>query len=390
MNDIQRGILLLFRSGITGETYNLPEGFSIGEAEPIIRKHTIVPLAYQGAVQCGVPAGEPAMQRMFQQYCRAMLYSERQMKAVDTVFRCFEENGIDYMPLKGCKMKALYPRPELRSMGDADVLIRMEQYGRIRPLMQKLGFAEGLESDHELIWKSESLYLELHKQLMASRHGEFHSYCADSWALAKPVSGTRYAFSREDEFIYLFIHFAKHYRGSGIGCRHMVDLWVYRRANPDMDEEYIRSRLEQIHLYEFYRNIVATLHACFEDGEPDEKTDFITDFIFACGNWGTLENRMLSGGARRAKTAGSAGKGRMRYFLRSVFPSKESMVGLYPILKNKPCLLPACWLRRLVRLALFERRKVRRNLAVQMAATPEKIETHRQALNYVGIDFWEK
>ena len=37
-------------------------------------------------------------------------------------------------------MKALYPAPELRVMGDADVLIRLEQYEKIVPLMEKMGF----------------------------------------------------------------------------------------------------------------------------------------------------------------------------------------------------------------------------------------------------------
>ena len=46
------------------------------------------------------------------------------------------------MPLKGCNMKALYPSPELRVMGDADILIRVEQYDRIRPIIQSLGFEE--------------------------------------------------------------------------------------------------------------------------------------------------------------------------------------------------------------------------------------------------------
>ena len=63
----------------------------------------------------------------------------------------FEKNGIAHMPLKGILMKQLYPRPDMRIMGDADILIRVEQYEKIKPLLEELGFAEKLESDHELI-----------------------------------------------------------------------------------------------------------------------------------------------------------------------------------------------------------------------------------------------
>lgn len=38
----------------------------------------------------------------------------------------FDAGGIDYMPLKGSILKDLYPRHEMRMMGDADILIRME------------------------------------------------------------------------------------------------------------------------------------------------------------------------------------------------------------------------------------------------------------------------
>ena len=43
-------------------------------------------------------------------------------------FTIAEENGIDYLPLKGYNLKKLYPKPELRTMGDADVLIRLADF----------------------------------------------------------------------------------------------------------------------------------------------------------------------------------------------------------------------------------------------------------------------
>ena len=55
----------------------------------------------------------------------------------------------------------------------------------------------------------------------------------------------------EDEFIYLFTHFAKHYRDGGIGCRYVVDLWVFLRNNPTMDPEKIKRELDKLQLREF-------------------------------------------------------------------------------------------------------------------------------------------
>ena len=49
MNTLETGIMRLLRSGITGEKLQLPEGFSLEEALPILKKHSVISLAYQGA-----------------------------------------------------------------------------------------------------------------------------------------------------------------------------------------------------------------------------------------------------------------------------------------------------------------------------------------------------
>ena len=163
MNTTQQGIILLLKSAITGEKLPLPEAFDLEAALTEINRHKIHTLAFQGGINCGIPRNHPAMQQLFQKYCHAMLVSEGQLRELQRIYKAFDKNGIAYMPLKGCNMKSRYPRPELRLMGDADILIRMEQYERIVPIMESLDFVFKGESDHELIWQSKGLYLELHK-----------------------------------------------------------------------------------------------------------------------------------------------------------------------------------------------------------------------------------
>ena len=170
---------------------------------------------------------------------------------LDKVFAAFDEHHIDYLPLKGVLLKHIYPKAEMRSMGDADVLIRVDQYDRIKPLMPPLGFAEVTESDHELIWQSEVLHLELHKRLVPSYHEAEFAYFGDGWDRAVKLQGCRYDMKPEDEYVFLFAHFAKHYVDGGIGIRHALDLWVYRRTNPDLDNAYIQTELKKLKLERF-------------------------------------------------------------------------------------------------------------------------------------------
>ena len=306
---------------------------------------------------------------------------------IERVCAEFDGAGIDYMLLKGCNLKQLYPKPELRLMGDADILIRTGQYNLIRPIMQKLGFTERAESDHELIWNTKMLQLELHKRLIPSYNKDYYRYFGDGWNLAKPFYGTRFEMEKEDEFIYLFTHFAKHYRDGGIGCRHVTDLWVYRRAYPNLDEAYINAELNKLQLLEFYQNIQTLIAAWFEDSEWDEKTQFITDFIFESGSWGEHKTHIISAGVKAAKDAGSVTRGKVKRATRMLFPTALDMRQKYPILRRLPFLLPICWLIRWITAVLFRRKNIQRQRRALTISTVDEIKTYQQALDYVGLDF---
>ena len=387
MDQIQQGIIVLLKSAVTETALALPEGFDIEAALPLIKKHHMATLCYDGAVRCGMPRAHPVMQELFQGYCKLLRISEGQMRELRRIYEAFEENNIDYMPLKGSNMKFLYPKPELRIMGDADILIRTEQYDRIVPIMESLGFTAVLESDHELTWKSSGLYLELHKHLIPSYNKDYYAYFGRGWDLARPVEGTRYAMTPEDTYIYLFTHMAKHYRDGGIGCRHVVDLWVYRRANPNLDDVYIGAELEKLQLRKFHENICRMLAVWFEDGEPDQKTQVLTDCIFASGSWGKAEDHILSQSIKNSKTSVLGFSGRWVYLCRLIFPSVKNLSQNYPVLSRAPWLYPAVWLIRIVQKLTLENGKIRKHGKVMGMLTREKLDERHRMLQYVGLDY---
>jgi hypothetical protein len=250
-----------------------------------------------------------------------------------------------------------------------------------------LGYQPGLESDHEYVWNAPDLYLELHKRLIPSYNADYYAYYGDGWQLAKHREGFCYTMTREDTFIYLFTHFAKHYRDGGIGCRHVLDLWVYLRAYPDLDMTYIRGELEKLKIGTFYENVRRLLDAWFEDGKMDDRLELMNAFIFDSGSWGKRKNHVLSAEVKSRKAAGSARGGRIRSVCRLLFPAARDMVFQYPILENAPWLLPVMWPVRWVKVILFRRSKLRMVQREFRAATTEKVDEFQWALNEVGLDF---
>lgn len=383
----QKGFLTIIKSAITGARLTLPDGFTLEQVADWTRRHHVLTLIYDGAARCGVSKGLPVMQELFRGYVKQLQVSERQMQQVRAIFRTFEEHGIEYMPLKGCKLKELYPQPELRKMGDADILIRTEQYPKIRPLMESLGFAEKVESDHELIWENSALYLELHKRLIPSYNEDFYSYFGDGWKLAKHREGNRFSMSAEDEMVYLFTHYAKHFRDGGIGCRHVLDLWAFLRANPGLDEQYVLAELEKLQLREFYENTRRLIAVWFEDAAADEKTDLMTNFIFSSGSWGVAGSQLLSLAVRDSKHGAFSANSRLQYICKYLFPKADAISDKFPILKKAPWLLPIIWIIRPFKKLLFERNTLKQHEKNIGALSQDKVDERQRWLNYVGLDY---
>lgn len=387
MNTIQRGIITLLKSAVTEQSLPLPEGFDLAEAYPLAKRHHMSTLLYDGAVRCGIDRGLPVMQKLFQSYVKLMLISERQMAQVEKITGAFQEAGIDYMPLKGTLMKGRYPKPELRVMGDADILIRLEQYDRIIPVLEQLGMRAEKESDHELVWVHNDLYLELHKRLIPSYNKDFHRYFGNSWSLAKGCDGSRYSMTAEDEMIYLFTHYAKHFRDGGIGCRHVLDLWVYLRSVPQLDEAYIQGELNKFGLLKFYLHTRDLIAVWFEDAPETEMSDFLTDAVFNSGSFGLSDQRVRSRAVRDKNQSILGINSRLLYLWQTAFPPGYVLRDKYTVLKKAPWLLPVVWLIRPFYKVLFERETLEKQEQNLEALSEREVAARRAVLHKIGLDY---
>lgn len=385
MDSIQQGTIMLVQSALDKKAYVLPENFSMEKAEKLILKHQIVGLAYEGAVLCGVSKANPVMQRLFQIYYQQILRDEKQRKALDRLFQTFEKNGIDYLPVKGLDMKKLYPNPAMRPMGDADVLIRMEQYGNIREIMQNLAYQEGEQTGHELIWDCPALHLELHKQLMSSYFPDLQSYYGNGWGFAMPLKGHRYTYRPEDMYIYHFAHLVKHYRRGGIGLRHVLDLWLFKKNNPTMDMTYVETELERLRLCEFYNNLWKMINYWFADGQTDEITDYLTEFFFNSGSWGDKANFTRFIALKNKKQGLEDHKNRFAKAVALIFPGLTSMKGKFPVLNRYPWLLPVMWPVRWGQVLLFRRGNIKKVRDQWKYSSDEEISEYEASLQYVGL-----
>ncbi len=385
------GLITLLRSALKDEPGTLPEDFDWSKAADSLYHHHLVAMAVRGAARCGVSRTEPALRQLTALFCKDVAKSRLQMKQLHAIYAVFQERGIAYMPVKGAVLKPLYPQSELRAMGDADVLIRQEQYPVIRDIMLSFGMQKDIESDHEYIWCSGDFKLELHKRLIPSYNKDYYAYYGDGWRLAqKDEQSSAYFLSPEDHFIYLLVHFAKHYRDGSISAKNICDFWVHRKAYPNMDEDYLSAELQKLKLLDFYRNMLNLLDTWFEGAPPTAAVELLTQTVFQGGIYSQSESFQTVSVIKLRKENASLSGSKYTVLRRKLFPPVNALTNRYPILLKAPVLLPFVWIVRGFEILFLHSERRKRGMAESRALMhmdTEQIADYENSLRAVGLDF---
>ncbi len=387
MTDFQRGFVNLAKAALTGEAPVLPEDFSYASAYLLADQQQIVPMIYYGALMDPAFAACSEAERFMERTCIFIAHNADQQETIARIFAAFDAEGFSYMPLKGTLLKEMYPDPEMRPMGDADILVRVDQYDRIKPAMEGVGLSFIKESNHEYIWISDTgLIIELHKRLIPSNNEDFFAYYGDGWRLARPMEGcvARHELSPEDQYIYLVTHYAKHFRDQGAGMKYILDFYVYRRHYPDLDMAYVEAEMRKLWLWEFHENLMHLLAVWFDGEASDEMSDYLTSKVFGDGVFGKTSRGAISEGLRLSKSSKSA-KRAARW--RTLFPSYEQMCLRMPILKKWPILLPLMWIVRWFDVLFNHKDRYYTRMSRMEQMSEENILAYQEELNYVGLDY---
>ena len=381
----EKGIMELIGCALNGGAPNLDDTFDFERAYEFAQKRQIVPIIYYGAVN--VPGFMDTMtgKRFFKSTMNMSFYCAEQDDTINSVGEAFKQNKIHHLMVKGTIIRSLYPYPEMRLMSDADILIKEEEYSKIKPIMLSLGFLEQYESDHELVWKKGEYTIELHKRLVPSYNKDYYEYFGDGWKLATHMdeSTGEALMSDEDSFIYNFVHYAMHYRNGGIGVKHVTDFYVIMQKNPSLDFKYIEKELEKLQLLEFWKNTKNLLDVWFGGKESTELTDFMTAKIFDSETYGTRENKIISEAVRTSNT-GSFMK--TKRLLSLIFPTHSAMCQKYGFLKKAPILLPVMWVFRWFHL-LFTPSRIKARKKELELLDKQSVNEYQSELDMVGLRF---
>lgn len=318
--------------------------------------------------------------------------------AMDAVGAAFSAAGIDYMPFKGELLRLCYPHPELRTMGDRDILIHPSDREASDRIMRALGYDGFI--DHPAVWvyQKPALTFELHDSMFyehLANQVDYRAFFETVWDGAADLGAHRFAPKPELHFLYLMAHAAKHIVNYGTGFRPFLDMVFFCRAESPLDWDYIVDKLRELSLYEFTLRCFRLCEEWFDVTMPlpcgTADDAFLTDTtekIFRDGLFG-YGNTDDNAGARAAKEILHDGKpyalAAARQTVHNLFPPYRDLesVPWYSWVSGKPWLLPAAWVYRWFFVLLHKGGRGKKRL--QEAFQRDSIQKRRSYLDSWGL-----
>ena len=192
----------------------------------------------------------------------------------------FESNEINYCIIKGAAAAVNYPKPDVRDMGDIDVLVCRKDFERAKEILSENGYIEKVvypQIGHEVEYNKNGISVELHIQAPGVPEGKLGE---NLYEVIQEVSkNTEVSEIGEVKFckpcsqyngLILLLHVISHI-GSGIGIRQICDwaMYVKNELNYEIWENYLEPILNENKILFFTK--VLTKMCCKYLGLPIEE-----------------------------------------------------------------------------------------------------------------------
>ena len=264
---------------------------------------------------------------------------------------------IDHLLFKGYVLKDYYPVPELRTYGDIDFLIRLEDRKKSDELMVQEEFERKTDWEPVYSYLRENEYYEIHTDVMevdVSDKADYKGYFQHIWEHAHLVNGHTYELSPEYHFLYLLTHIAKHISSSGAGIRMYMDIAVFiKRFGENLDWSYVREELEKLCFKDFANMVLTVVQEYFGIKSPfplagiDQEImgDFM-EYTMAGGVFGHV-GRDPGLVELKKEDRNSDDVHRLRTIMRRLFAPADELEKRYTYLKDRHWLYPVAIVHRL-------------------------------------------
>lgn len=288
-----------------------------------------------------------------------------------------EKAGIPYTIIKGFASVRYYPDFVMRSMGDVDFLISLDDLERASEAL----IAEGFVMSHEnhvchRVFTAPGIRYEMHFEPAGIPHGEagakVRRYLADTVEKSTPTDtavGRMRVPSTFHHGLIILIHTSHHLTGEGIGLRHLCDWAVF--INSMTEDEFVslfRDKLESIGMWRFAclltQTVTRYLGCPAKKWAGEEETGLVETIIkdvFEAGNFGQKDTDR-AGESLLISDRGKSGIGKHTKIGQFIDSCNQIVYQKWKISKKIRLLIPLGWLifggRYFIRMLMGKRPKI--------------------------------
>lgn len=297
--------------------------------------------------------GSDKWERLYWTY---VSYNMRNQSAHQELHKLLFDSEIQYVVLKGMASARFYPDPMMRTMGDVDFLVSVDDLEKTRKLLLDNGFTQIEANNHNfhIVFKKNGILFELHWACPGvpkdGKEGEaVRKYLKNIIEKAEFYDGYMVP-SDFHHGIILLLHSASHMTTTGMGLRHLCDWAVFSNGISDSQfHNLFVTPLKEMGLFEYARILTAVSskylgidHKLWTDGVDEEIVDLIMQDILDSGNFGVKDDQRINQAKlmRDDATRGVARAGMIKTLIRNLnIRAKKNM----PITAKTPVLLPIGW-----------------------------------------------
>lgn len=292
------------------------------------------------------------------------IHQDKHVSVVSVALDKLKESGIPVMVLKGMVLRELYPKSELRSMSDADILVRVEDLDLACEMLESLGYETSYEfsgNESHIVFDNEFTRIEVHWDLINEQYfNGKNNFNTDIWENANDVKikGVDcFTLGNEDLVVHLLTHMMAHLSYMGFGLRQMLDLaFVISKNRKTMNWELVMEKVENAEILKFALYVFEICEHLFEIELPgsvktliltsnldDSYINLFIEDIFNNGTFGRKDRGECFGKSFGGGKLEERKQGVYTQFMRTLFPRAENMSEKYNYAKRAKILMPFAW-----------------------------------------------
>lgn len=377
MNEAQKQFIELLKAAINKDKVEL-EGriFNWDEIIEEANSHDVKGLIYSAIDKRDADdIGKDVYENLKKDTLFSALYQRNHINRICDVFDIMRQSDVEIIALKGLILRNLYPNPDLRTMGDSDILIHRGDLEKVKSILYGLGYVEHNATDYHIEFRHK-LYsdIEVHWTLGKGEYIDIlNKYNKYMWSNAVEVNMGKTnvkSLCAEELCLYMFVHMKSH-MSLGVGVRQLCDAVLFiKKESQNIDWKSFINKSRKINCDKFIGAILSICNILFDMEIPKELDSLIIKDETIITN--TIEY-ILSGGVHGKRNITnkldyikedvlyekeSTDKGTIRKIFLAVFPPVKKLELIYSYLDYTKLLVPIAYIQRIYDIVICDKYEI--------------------------------